>query len=1048
MKKNYLVFSTLNVFKLLWGGVFLLFGMAETSAQDSTWHWSCGMGEFPVEGLAPNCGHTSPYWSSDQIHIPDPNADPITIPVNLIFIQNAQGEGNFKQGDTLSEMFLNDLEYRVNLLMGNLVNDTACLAGYIQDTKIRYDFNRIYIQDDFYWNNDNCTNLYCCPNTSNWYLHPLDTTIQNNLEPCNGINVYFTTDGSLYNDLVVNQVNCDFAPSIGPWCSEFPSPIDLTMGSRIHLGDVWLKLWHFKNCYTLDTFPITYFWSLEETRDGLAHEIGHSLWLLHNYNPLCSGNNLMDTLAIPRNYLEPLQIGIMHRALSTTSVGQYPRMDETFVVPRIVSTDETWDLNMRLFSDVIVESGATLRITCILRMPENGRIIVERGARVIVDGGTITRAVICEDKRWYGIEVQGNNNIDHNIAMRDESTSLTSGNPGIALIINDARIEYSENGVYADAIDITWPTVQEFRNGFIYAENSTFSNNVISSFFMKDDPVSGPLNTNYSAFINCDFLNEDGSADIGIKNTESDNVLVEGCFFDNMNDNAIVAEDAGMTIKSNTFLSNGDAIHATASMPMIQPMSIGGHTTADGNLFDSNFDGVYALGLNKLRVSHNYFIKNYIGCYAEGSSKYRIDNNTFDGDFAGIGNVSTGTPKKEADCNYYDVATFSIYNQGDNRGLKFHHEYFWQAPHDVYLTDIGAIQGQLSSQGSLDNAIWNMFTSGSQGHISTVGNTQSFNYWHPSPTIHPSLQPLCSWNNNGGCAVINNYLSQETDGGQAGCLDGYLPDELMMMPELCTELPCLMEIMAQIEYLNQANSDEDLADDLNDHLSELTWQRDNIADVLISQWFSARNYDSIEMVLNLLNTTDSRRELYALKAQLNLLDEAVALLEELPESSTDDIYFKDVQRINLRRLDNSNEFDLTDEDEATLNGVAESNEPSAGYAKALLGLLTGRYFDPIVPEIASDRNASIIKEDYLLQKIMVSPNPAKENITIQIDVDMIRDNNEIKIYNATGLLVKKLKTNNTGIIVTDVSEFNEGIYFVVLFDNDKLLSKAAFVVNK
>ena len=71
-----------------------------------------------------------------------------------------------------------------------------------------------------------------------------------------------------------------------------------------------------------------------------------------------------------------------------------------------ITSDQTWNVPMRVHSNLVVKSGKTLTIKngAAVYFHENSKIIVERGGHLIIDGGTLTNG--CEGL-WKGIEVWG-----------------------------------------------------------------------------------------------------------------------------------------------------------------------------------------------------------------------------------------------------------------------------------------------------------------------------------------------------------------------------------------------------------------------------------------------------------------------------------------------------------------------------------------------------------------------------------------------------------------------------------------------------------------
>ncbi|HQC60332.1 MAG TPA: hypothetical protein PK701_06335, partial [Bacteroidales bacterium] len=98
----------------------------------------------------------------------------------------------------------------------------------------------------------------------------------------------------------------------------------------------------------------------------------------------------------------------MHRALALKSVRRYVKNCPYSPIPLEITENETWDFNIKLYTDIIIKQGVTLTITCKVLMPDQAKIIIEPGAKLILDGGTLTNAC---GTMWQGIEVWGNRDL-------------------------------------------------------------------------------------------------------------------------------------------------------------------------------------------------------------------------------------------------------------------------------------------------------------------------------------------------------------------------------------------------------------------------------------------------------------------------------------------------------------------------------------------------------------------------------------------------------------------------------------------------------------
>ncbi len=99
--------------------------------------------------------------------------------------------------------------------------------------------------------------------------------------------------------------------------------------------------------------------------------------------------------------------------------------------------DITWLSTKYLYGNLVIEAGGKLTIKCTVSMPPDGKIIVKRGAALVVDGGKITN--VCGDKMWAGVEVWGNSLF----AQAIPSVELDP-NHGTVILRNAGTLEYAK----------------------------------------------------------------------------------------------------------------------------------------------------------------------------------------------------------------------------------------------------------------------------------------------------------------------------------------------------------------------------------------------------------------------------------------------------------------------------------------------------------------------------------------------------------------------------------------------------------------------------
>jgi type IX secretion system substrate protein len=143
--------------------------------------------------------------------------------------------------------------------------------------------------------------------------------------------------------------------------------------------------------------------------------------------------------------------------------------------------------------NVIVPTGITYTIYGTVEMAANCKIVVQRGAKLIIDGGTITKA--CPDF-WQGVELWGNSN-----AVQDDTTSQ-----GWVILKNGATIEYAVHGIATVKNDSVSSDLN-YAGGVIQADSAFFINNTNAITLFPYPKAYGDflLKDNLSYFKNCRF---------------------------------------------------------------------------------------------------------------------------------------------------------------------------------------------------------------------------------------------------------------------------------------------------------------------------------------------------------------------------------------------------------------------------------------------------------------------------------------------------------------------------------------------------------------
>lgn len=360
------------------------------------------------------CGNTSQYFSQNSLYVPKPTQDIIYIKLNFIFLTKPDGTGNFEENNLEHELIWDDIINNMNYRLAHMdiPQDATCYnydpnpANHIYDTRMRVIVNRVWRADPAW---DFLTTGFIPsegPYSNNSVLIPGSTYYysyyDNDPSIPEGLNVVFANNGNLYNQLI--QGNCASGiPETGFAASEFPSEYNLSQKSRQFWPDMFNKYMSMKNCVTQTGPPwsVVRGWYVGVGYSSFVHELGHNLMLFHQG---CNDHVMNPTWTTNHNYISKDEIGKMFRYASISSVRKYFTKESYTYSTFKVNSNETWDLNFRIYSNVQVENGATLKSNCNMIMPALSRVIVKNNSHYIMESANISSA---DNESWKGIKIEG-----------------------------------------------------------------------------------------------------------------------------------------------------------------------------------------------------------------------------------------------------------------------------------------------------------------------------------------------------------------------------------------------------------------------------------------------------------------------------------------------------------------------------------------------------------------------------------------------------------------------------------------------------------------
>jgi len=448
--------------------------------------------------------------------------------------------------------------------------------------------------------------------------------------------------------------------------------------------------------------------------------------------------------------------------------------DPNNVSPIIITNNQIWNDKI-ISSDIIINSGAELTIKGTVQMGTDKQILVQKGGKLILNGGIITNNE-CLDMPWKGITVQG--------------TSSGNQNPldqGIVSLSNGAIIENAYIGIHCvnPAIPIDGggtpgdPSSLSKGGGIVFAYNSSFINNQVAVQFEQYDKYS------ISRFERCTFevdsslhsnfkpaymvrLNQVNAINIlGCSFKSSTNRLING-IYSYHSSFAVDRKCSGDNCSEQTLSSFENLNYAVYSLSRT-----GGKTFSVRYAnFTRNRRGVFANATDNLRISNNtiaMYRKNPLaadtisGIYLNNCTGYIVEENELRNmeTVAGyttygmyINNSGTANNmvynNKLFNCNYGITAQDKNRSKDGSAGLLLKCNQFTNVKMDIaviktnpFESGMGIATSQGSNGSNCESPAGNLFSNlpTGTGYYSIHNNGGSINYFHHNPSIEPRVYP-------------------------------------------------------------------------------------------------------------------------------------------------------------------------------------------------------------------------------------------------------------------------------------------------------------------
>jgi hypothetical protein len=420
-----------------------------------------------------------------------------------------------------------------------------------------------------------------------------------------------------------------------------------------------------------------------------------------------------------------------------------------------ISGDITWDdLYYSLHKDILIGPQSTLTIKSKVACSSESDIFVDRGGRLIIDGGHLTG--LCNEL-WNGIDVWG-----------DAKQIQVNTYQGLVEVINDGIIEFADtaistakyNGIY------TIPS-----GGIVICKDAVFKDNYVGVNFAPYVNPLGAYIPNLSRFSRTDFLITDDYYSLdnlirtaprcGMNMDGVHGINIKGCNFTNgslaekrRRGSGIINMNAGYYITDICEEDNQNP--CTNYLPSrfegwdygiksLNDWSLN-TITVDSADFIDNYRGIFMSLTSDATIIKNRFELNaddayfpngdtLIGIYTEHCNRYQIEENKFTGldpgtfKLVGMHILNSGPEFNEIYNDSLLNLTYGIVAAGENKnkdgtdGLCIKCNDFIDCATDIYITPDGGNDPDLSGIATYQGLPGNLAPPGTDPNSMGAGNT-------------------------------------------------------------------------------------------------------------------------------------------------------------------------------------------------------------------------------------------------------------------------------------------------------------------------------------
>ncbi|MCC6540631.1 MAG: T9SS type A sorting domain-containing protein [Flavobacteriales bacterium] len=327
-----------------------------------------------------------------------------------------------------------------------------------------------------------------------------------------------------------------------------------------------------------------------------------------------------------------IRAGTYGRGLWESDLAEQPS------VHLVIDENTTWSFHRNLAQTVRITNGSTLTITSTANFAPGTYLIVEPGAQLIVNGGTLTNSC---GEYWGGVQVWGN-------SAMNQSGGFVGGQYRPTL--HQGYLELRNGGVIENALVgamLNNPLAEDAEGGVIRMVNGTMRNcqqGVVIADYMNFGSTTNVPASNRSSFINSTFTVTDalpGGDDFRehVRMSGVSGIVFSGCTF--KNEQTTITESAKLGYGIHSLDANYKVKGLCQGPPPVPadcPSTIVQRTTFTG--LDHGIHALEGASNRSFQVDNTTFTDNICGVYSEGVVGFKVVNSRFEVGGNGVATMS------------------------------------------------------------------------------------------------------------------------------------------------------------------------------------------------------------------------------------------------------------------------------------------------------------------------------------------------------------------------------------------------------------------------